>query len=116
MPSGHQGVTPLRSCVPPAIEMPFQSVEMFAPQLPVAREPCLEFNERLGPDAIHATLRVGSYRDEAGFLEHSQVLRHCRLTQGEMRDKVPNRALAIAKQLDDGVTAGVTEHLERGRC
>jgi hypothetical protein len=33
-----------------------------------------------------------------------------------MCNQVPDRTFAAAKQLDDGVAAGVTEHLERGRC
>lgn len=56
------------------MEMFFQSVEVFVPQAPIPSEPLLEFDEWLRSDAVHAALRVGTGRDEAGLLEHAQVL------------------------------------------
>jgi hypothetical protein len=55
--------------------MIFQSVEMGRPQPAIGLEPVIELGQRLWPDAVEPTLRVGTYRrclDTAGWLRPSR--------------------------------------------
>jgi hypothetical protein len=89
-----------------------QAIQMGRPEAAVGRQPRIELGQRLGPDAIEATLSVGTRLDHSGFPEHPKVLRHGRLAQVELIHKLADRSLAIAEQVEDGLSAGFGENLE----
>src|ERR1700733_7239302 len=61
-----------------------QRVELVEPRLPdslVALEPIGHRAQRVGAQPIQALLRVSLHVDDAGVLEHAQVLGHLRLVE-----------------------------------
>jgi len=95
--------------------MVFQALQMRRPQLAIRLQPLIEISERLGPDPVHTALRVHPRLDQPRISKHPQVLRDGRLAEPQILDELPNRSLAIAKQLEDREPARLSEHLKRGK-
>ena len=74
---------------------------MSRPKLAVGSEPLVELGERLGSDAVQAALRIRAGLNEPRVLEEAEVLRHRGLAEAELLDELPDRPLAVAKQVED---------------
>ncbi len=92
--------------------MRLEAVEVRVPEGSVSGEPAVELGERLGSDAVDAALRIGTRLDEAGVLEHAQVLGDGGLTQWETFDQVADGPLPLEQQLENRQAARVDERLE----
>jgi hypothetical protein len=79
----------------------FEAVKVRRPELAVRAEPFVELRERLGPDAIQASLRVCARLDEAGVPQHAKVLGHRRLADPEAVDELADRPFSVAEQIQD---------------
>jgi hypothetical protein len=74
-----------------------QAINLGRPQLAVTREPRLQVGKRFGLDPVETTLGVGTYGDQPGLLQHTQVLRDGRLGQSKVRDEVADGPLSVAE-------------------
>jgi hypothetical protein len=93
----------------------FQAIEMRRPQPAVGGEPLVELRERLGSDAVQATLRVGARLDEPCVLEDSEVLGDSRLTEADAVDQLADRPFAVAEQVEELKPPWLGQNLERSR-
>jgi hypothetical protein len=62
------------------VEVAFEPVEAVAPQFPIRREPIINLAQLLRAQPIDSPLRIDARRDQPGFAQHAQVLRHRGLT------------------------------------
>src|SRR5262245_6603165 len=89
---------------------------MRRPELSVGGQPLVELGQRLGSDAVQPALRVAPDLDKLRILEDAEMLRDKGLAEAKAAGELPDRPLAVAKQLKDGYTAGLSKNLQRGRC
>lgn len=87
---------------------------MGRPQLAVRGEPGVELRKRLRPDAVQAALRIRARLDEAGLLEHAEVLGDPRLAEAKAVDEIADGAFALAEQVENREPPWLGENLERG--
>ena len=87
-------------------------VEPIAPCGAVRREPLVDLAQRLGTQPVDAALRVHPHVDDAGLAQHPQVLRHRRLADAERGDKVADRPILLAQQIEDAPPVRLSEHVE----
>lgn len=85
---------------------------MRRPELAVARQPRIEFEERLGPDAVQPALSIGASLDQSRVPEHPEVLRHGRLAQPQMCHQLSHRSFALAQQIQDRLPSRLGQNLE----
>ena len=85
--------------------MGFEFVEAVVPHPSIGFEPVVDLDERLGTDAVEASLAVRSYADQSGVTEDAQVLRDGRLAEGQALDQGVNRLLTVAQLVEDVTTA-----------
>ena len=90
----------------------FQSIEMRRPELAVARQPRVEFEEGLGPDAVQPALSIGASLDQSRVPEHPEMLRHGRLAQPQMCHQLSHRSFAFAQQIEDRLPSRLGQNLE----
>lgn len=81
--------------------MIFQLVEVRGPQPAIGRQPAIELDQWLGPDAIEAALRVDARLDQSGLLQHPEVLGDGRLTDAEPVYELPDRSLPVPKNIQN---------------
>jgi hypothetical protein len=91
----------------------FQSVKTPSPQPAIRREPGVKLNQRLGPDAIEATLRVGAHLDQTSLLQHPEMLRDCRLTEAKLVNELPHRSLPIPENTQNRLPIRLAQHPKR---
>ena len=84
------------------------------PELPVFLDPGGRFAEAHAFDLARAALRVLRRRDEAGVLQHLQVLGDRRLAHGEGFRQFRNRGLSLGEPGKDRTARGVREGGEGG--
>jgi hypothetical protein len=92
--------------------MIFQSVEMGRPQPAIGLEPVIELGQRLWPDAVEPTLRVGTYLDQASPLQHPEVLGHRGLAEAKPVYQLPHGQLSITKNAQDCLPVRLAENLK----
>lgn len=85
---------------------------MRRPELAVARQPRIEFEERLGPDAVQPALSIGASLDQSRVPEHPEVLRHGRLAQPQMCHQLSHGSFALAQQIQDRLPSRLGQNLE----
>src|SRR5262245_20002236 len=85
-------------------EVLVESVVALTEELLVPLEPRRDVSQRLGLQPAGTPLRLATLLDEAGSLEHLQVLRDRRQAHIERRRQVAHRRLAVGKSGDDRPT------------
>src|SRR5690349_10029819 len=90
---------------------------MRRPVAPEALEPGVYLAQRLGTDRVEASRAVGSHAGEASVAQDSEVSRHPRLGDAELRlhygaDRA-RRPLAVGQQLEDPPPDRITQDIER---
>src|ERR1700759_1157683 len=94
-----------------------QLIEALVPQPAVALEPGIHLAPRFAAQLVDPVLGVGLDIDEAGLLQHAEVLRDLRLVEPELRADPVHRQRATAQQLDDAIAILLgerDEHFEHG--
>ena len=86
---------------------------MGCPEPAVRRQPEVELGQGLRTYAVETPLGIGSDLQHSRLLQDAEVLRDRRLAQMELLDQIPDRPLPVAEQVEDGMSAGVGEDLER---
>src|SRR3954447_24800733 len=66
----------------------------------------------LGTHAVQPARALAAFVDEARLAQHLEVLRDCRLRQGEVRDHIARRALAVRQDPQDLAPRGLGDRLE----
>ena len=94
--------------------MPFEGVELAAPEAPVRLEPLVQLTERLGPEGVQAPLGVGPDLDQPRLPEDPQVLGHARLAEAKPGDQLVHRPLTLPQEVEDMTAVRLGEHLEGG--
>ena len=94
------------------VQVVLEAIEVRCPKGAVCREPVVELDERLRPDAVQAALRVSTHIDEPGVPEHTEMLGHRRLADAEVVDELADRPLAVAKQIENRQPARLGENLK----
>src|SRR5690349_11629867 len=87
--------------------------ESVVPDPAVAFEPVVQLAQRLRTELVEPLLRARLHVDEAGLLEHAQVLRHLGLRELEALADVVHRARPGEQQLDDAKPTRLGEGGER---
>jgi hypothetical protein len=85
---------------------------MNRPKAAVGRQPVVQLGEGLGPDAVQTALGVRTHLNQSRLFEHPEMLGHGRLAQMEVIHELSYRSLPIAKELEDGLSAGLAENVE----
>jgi len=93
--------------------MALERVEAGDPVAPVGLEPGVELEKRLRPKLVKAPLRVGVRFNEAGLLEHPQVLRDLRLAEPQSRSYLPDRTGSASEEIHDAEPVGLGEGRQR---
>jgi hypothetical protein len=95
-----------------SIEVFFQRVEPAGPETSVGLKPSVDLGERLGSEAVPASLRVATNLDESSLPQYPQVLRDARLAEPEVVDELPDRALSVPQKVEDRAACGLGYELE----
>lgn len=85
--------------------MALERIEMDGPELPERREPCIDFHQRLRPNAVKPALRIDTRFDETRIAQHAQVLRNRGLGQIQRVLDVAHRLLGRCEQTQNGAAA-----------
>ena len=96
--------------------MILEAVEASGPKLSVACQPVVQLLEWFGTNAVETSLSVAARLDNASLLQDSEVLRYSGLTQPQRCHQFAHRTFPISEQVHDGLTIGLAESMERGRC
>ena len=91
-----------------------EAEEGLFPELAIALEPLRRLGQRLGFEAARAALRVGGVGDEAGALEHLEMLGDGGLAHGERLRELGHRRVAGREAGEDGAARGIGEGGEGG--
>jgi hypothetical protein len=94
------------------VEQGIEALKVSFPDLPVSRNPGLQFLERRGPQRINSALRIYANVHQTRVTEHPQVLRDLRLLESELIDHVPDRPGPLKQEFDDLKTMGFSEGAE----
>ena len=95
-------------------EIDLQAVETFVPQRPVALEPRIDVLQRVGGDAAGAPLRLAAPRDEAGALQHLEVLGDGGAAYLEGLGELRHGGLAGHEPGENGASGRIGEGCEGG--
>src|SRR5687768_18252739 len=91
-----------------------QAVETFFPEAAIALQPIVNAFQSLGFDAARAPLRLASARDQAGALQHLEVLGDRRAADVEGLGQLVHRGLAERQPRQDRPARRVGEGCEFG--
>src|SRR5580704_9097008 len=86
-----------------------EALEVRGPNAAVSLKPFGGLRKRLGLQPARAALRVAAVRDEAGALEHFEVLRDGGLGHRERLSQFQDRSFARSKTRENGAASGVGE-------
>ena len=78
-------------------------------------QPLVQVAERLEPDAVDATLRVGARVHEACVSQNLQVFGDRRLAERQRPNEVAHRPLVLDEEVEDPPPALLGQDLERAR-
>src|SRR5947209_14119022 len=92
----------------------FQSIQACRPEPAIGRQPVVELGQWFRADPVQPALGVHASLDHSCLLEHAKMLRHRRLAQVELPHEVSDRPLPLPEQLEDGLSAGLAQGVERG--
>src|SRR6478672_444446 len=95
-------------------EINLQAIETFVPQRPVALEPRVDVLQRVGRDAAGAPLRLAAPGDEAGALQHLEVLGDGGAAHLEGLGELRHGGLAKRKPGENGAPGRVGKGCESG--
>ena len=105
-----------RARLPRASSVP-ERIEPGAPVLTELIKPVINLPQRSRIDGVKSARSFGAYGGKTGLPEHSQVLRHRRLSYAELcRDRCHHRTgrmLARGQELEDPTPDGITEDIQR---
>ena len=94
-----------------------ERIEPGAPVLTELIKPVINLLQRSRIDGVKSVRSFGAYGGETGLPEHSQVLRHRRLSYAKLcRDRCHHRTgrmLARGQELEDPTPDGITEDIQR---
>lgn len=93
--------------------MAIKSVEAVRPERPECVDPLAELVNAIATQRVQLALSVAAGFDEAGFAKHSQVPRHRRPRDVELRGEIAGASLAVAEQLKNAAASGIGNCLER---
>src|SRR5438874_330924 len=96
------------------LQIILQAVEAFLPQPAIALEPGADVLEGVRLDAAGPPLRLAASRDEAGTLQHLEVLGDGGEAHLEGLGQLGHRGLAQRQPREDGPTRGIGEGCEGG--
>src|SRR5580704_1159291 len=96
------------------LEQSVEALEVPGPNTAVSLKPCGGLRERLGLKPARAALRVAAVRNEAGALEHLEVLGDGRLGHPEGLGQFQDRSFARSKARENGPASGVGKSGEGG--
>src|SRR6185437_1093691 len=85
-----------------AIEVPFERIEVLGPQAAEGSQPRIHLHERLGPEPVHAPLRVRARLHESSLAEHPQVLRERGLRHLQLPFDLADGSLRGRQQGENG--------------
>lgn len=87
---------------------------MRVPQTAVWSQPGVELLKGLGPNSVHAPLRIGPGFDQAGVAHHPEVLGDRWLAEPQSLDQLADGPLTGSQIVEDGLPARFAEDLEGG--
>ncbi len=94
-----------------------ERIEPGAPVLPELIKPVINFQQRSRIDGVKSPRSFGAHGGKTGLPEHSQVLRHRRLSYAKLRrDRCHHRTgrmLPQGQELEDPTPDGITEDIQR---
>lgn len=96
------------------IEQRVQPLEPTFPEFSVTLQPCGRLSHRLGFKAAGTALRVTPAGNQAGTLQHAQMLGDGRLRHFEGRSQLRHRSFPERKTRQDGATRGIRQSREGG--
>jgi hypothetical protein len=94
------------------LERRSQAVKARFPQIAVLRKPLIEFAERLRPETIKSPLSIRPHRNEACFVEDTQVTGDTRLVDSYVLNDVVDLQFAIPQGFDNATACRVGKDLE----
>ena len=97
---------------PPSGDLGVQGVEAVLPQRPIGLEPLVDLDERLGPQAVDAPLRVLLDRHETGLAQHPQVTRHTGAGDRQGVGELGDGRRMVPQDLQHGAATPVTDRLQ----
>jgi len=83
------------------VEVTAECIEPGFPEAVVPLDPALQLQQRLGVEAVAATLGVGLDSHEARFPQHPQVARHGRTRHRELIGDLARRQIAPGEHFHD---------------
>ena len=92
--------------------MLIQTIEAFRPEPTVVFHPVGDVLERARPEPARPPLRIAAARDQAGALEHSQVLGYGGKTHGEGLGQLGDGDFAGCEAGENGAPGGIREGCE----
>ena len=92
--------------------MAFEGVEAAGQFGAVGLEPLVEFPQRLGAEAVEATLGVAADLDEAGIAEDLEVSGHTGLVHADAVNELGHRSLTVPNGVEDPTASGFGDHVE----
>lgn len=88
--------------------MALEGVELRSPEVPIATQPPVELGETVGPQRVHAPLRVGPDLDQPRLAEDAEMAGHGRLRQiGQDLGQVARRALTVGEEIEELAAARI---------
>src|SRR5579883_2957618 len=94
------------------LQVGVQAIEALVEKAAVKSEPLVDLLEGARLDPAGPPLRLTAARDQAGTLQHFQVLRHGREAHGERLRQLGHRGLAPRQARQDGATGGIGQRGE----
>src|SRR5439155_5799385 len=96
------------------LEVVVEAVKAFLPEAAVAIEPVVDAFEGGGLDPAGPPLRRATARDQAGSLQHLEMLGNGRAADVEGLGKLGHRGFAQSKPPQDGTAGGIGERRKGG--
>lgn len=90
-----------------------QRIEALLPERSVTREPVIDLGQRLGPQAVHPSLRVLAHIDQPSLTEHPQVPRDSWASDGQQTSQLAGAGLSFAQSLQNPPSAGIGERMQQ---
>ncbi len=95
-----------------AIEMAFESIDVYRPEATELLEPSIELLKWSGLEPVEAALCVDSGFDEAGVAKDAEVLGDGRLGHAELALDLPDRLLGGGQEGENRAAVGLGDDLE----
>jgi len=83
------------------LQVPFELVKAFLPELPKGVQPAVQLLKRLGSELTDAPVGDGFHFDEARFIQDAEVFRRLRLADVEAYGNLADCQGLLNQQFDD---------------